>query len=72
MKEKKKRYNLVLTKKMFEDLKNEAKLKDISTIELLRIYIRLGLILIKAQEEGGKVLIRDKSGKEPDKEIIFL
>lgn len=43
----KKRYNLVVTKKMFGELQKEARRRGMTIAQLLRWCIRIGLVAMK-------------------------
>lgn len=57
------RYNLDLPKNTYEALLVSAEKYSISAAEMLRRYIKLGVVLYKIQEEGGKVIIEEANGR---------
>lgn len=60
----KKRYNLALPQDMFDALQAEADARSTSVVELLRQFIRLGLL---ATQPGTKIVLR-----EGDRESVIL
>lgn len=61
-----KRYNLVLPDDLFDRLQSRAKLDHTSMVELIRRFIKLGLLV---SEEEIEVVLR-KGGRET--EILLL
>lgn len=64
------RYNLVLELKVHDELQGIATSKGITFAELIRKYIRLGLIVSALEDESGsKLIIRTD---DTEKEIILI
>lgn len=65
------RYNLHIPVDLFADLKETAKNRGITLIELLRKFIRLGLLISKKMESNPEaIFILRESDKET--EIVIL
>jgi hypothetical protein len=52
-----KRYNLVLPEILYEELRQEAETRGVPVVELLRKFIRIGLLAVRIQDEPGSALI---------------
>jgi hypothetical protein len=64
------RYNLILPEELFQTVDNIAKKQHITTIDLLKKYIKLGLLASEIENDpDSKLIIRQ--GKT-DREIIFI
>lgn len=59
-----KRLNLALPDKLFNELQQLAESQDTSVTELLRRFIKLGLLAIKLQDEPEDGLIMRKGGRD--------
>ena len=66
-----KRYNMVLPEKVYEDLKTVADMHSITIAEVLRKYIKLGLIASEIEETPGLDLVLREEGK-PDKTLVLI
>lgn len=64
-----KRYNLVMTKQMHTDLERIAKDHSTSVATIVKQFIRLGLMVDKAEQKGSSVLVDD--GKQINRIIIL-
>jgi hypothetical protein len=65
-----KRYNLVLPEAVYSEVEKLAENRGTTVVEVLRKFIKLGLLAAKVEEtEGSALLIREG---ETMKEIIFL
>lgn len=55
-----KRYNLALPEELFEEVADIAKRHDTTVVDILRRFIKLGLLATKIQEtENAALLIRE-------------
>jgi hypothetical protein len=63
-----KRYNLVLPEELYSELEKVADDKGVPVVELLRKFIKLGLLALDAEKDGGGVIIF-ANGKE--KQVIM-
>ena len=59
-----KRYNLVLPEELFNELHNLAERRHTTVVELLRKFIRLGLLVAKADESPDAVFLLREGDKE--------
>ena len=57
-----KRYNVVLSDKMWAELEAEARRKGVPVIEILRSCVNLGLYLAEAKRTDAEILLRDPDG----------
>ena len=65
-----KRYNLVLPEDLFNEVQRVADSQHTTVVELLRRFIKLGLLATKVQQTpGAALLIREG---EHEREIILL
>jgi hypothetical protein len=65
-----KRYNMVLPEPLYLELQDAAKQNDITIVELLRRFIKLGLIVHKVSKDpGAAFLIRTG---DTEREVLFL
>lgn len=51
------RYNLALPKELFDELKKAADEKGMTVVEILRKFIKLGLLILEIQDKPGSALI---------------
>jgi hypothetical protein len=51
------RYNLALPKELFDELKGAADDRGMTVVEMLRKFIKLGLLALDAQDKPGSALI---------------
>ena len=51
------RYNLALPKELFDELKKAADEKGMTVVEILRKFIKLGLLILEVQDKPGSALI---------------
>lgn len=65
-----KRYSLVVTGSLFNDVQRTAEEEHTSIIDLLRRYIKLGLFISKIANNPDAQIIVRKNGKE--QEIVFF
>ena len=63
-----KRYNLVLPEALYNDVQALAKNENVSVLELLKRFIKIGLVLTKISPDAS-IIIRE-GGKE--RELILL
>ncbi len=64
-----KRYNLVLPDKLYDALHVEATKHDTTVVELIRRFIKVGLLILRANETGGRFFIRE-DGQE--REVVLI
>ena len=64
-----KRYHLVLPEALYSELQKAAADKNTTVVSLLRRFIRLGLLALKAQDEPDSALVF-KNGKR-ERRILF-
>ncbi len=65
-----KRYNLVLAEEMYAELEKVAHKRHTSVVEILRRYIKLGLLVEQIDERpGAELLIREGSR---ERQIVLL
>ncbi|MFM8321315.1 MAG: ribbon-helix-helix protein, CopG family [Chloroflexota bacterium] len=65
-----KRYNLVVTEEMYAQLEQVARKRHTSVVEILRRYIKLGLIVEEIDERPGAELLIREGARE--RQIVFL
>ncbi|MBN1994504.1 MAG: hypothetical protein JW953_17535 [Anaerolineae bacterium] len=65
-----KRYNLVLPEEMFNAVKRVADAQQTSIVEVIRKFIKLGLMVFEMQETAEITLVVKKGGEE--QKIILL
>jgi len=65
-----KRYNLVLPQVLYDELEAVADRKKITTVELLRRFIKLGMLTIAVEDKPDTKLIIREGKKE--RQIIFV
>ncbi len=66
-----KRYNLALPTPLYEELKGEADRRAISVVELLRKFIKLGLVASKLEDDPESSLIIREGSERKEREIVF-
>lgn len=65
-----KRYNLVMAEDLFNQLEAVAETRQTTVVDLLRRFIKLGLIAVQAEEtEGSQLIIRQG---EHERELILI
>ncbi len=65
-----KRYNLVLPEELFAELERTARKRHTSVVEVLRRYIKLGLLVEQIEERpGAELLIREG---ERERQIVLI
>lgn len=64
------RYNLGLPETLYNDLERVAKEQGTTVVELIRRFIKLGLLAIELQQSPGSGLIMRKDG-EDHKVMLF-
>ena len=52
-----KRYNLALPTELFEEIQNAADKENTTVVEMLRKFIKIGLLALDAQEKPGSALV---------------
>ena len=65
-----KRYNLVLPEEMFNEVKRVADEQQTSMVEVIRKFIKLGLVVFEMQKTAEITLFVKKGGEE--QKIILL
>lgn len=65
-----KRYNLALPEELFEQIQGVAEKQHTSVLDVLRRFIKLGLLAAKLQEDPNAALILRQGGS--DREIVLL
>ena len=65
-----KRYNLVLTDDLFTELERVARKRHTSVVEVLRRYIKLGLMVEEIDEKPDAALVIREDGRE--REIVMI
>lgn len=65
-----KRYNLVLPEELFDEVRREADEHGTTVVDLIRRFIKLGLLAMNIQEDPDSALIIRKGDTE--KELILL
>jgi hypothetical protein len=64
------RYNLALPKELFEELKEAADERGMTVVEVLRKFIKLGLLALETENKPGSALIIREGDTE--RQIIML
>ncbi len=64
------RYNLVLPERLFNDLQQAANEQDTTVVELMRRFIKLGLLALKLQDAPDAGLIV-RQGDDEHKVMLF-
>lgn len=65
-----KRYNLVLPEEMYAELERVAQKRHTSMVEILRRYIKLGLLVEQIDERPGAELLIREGARE--RQIVLL
>ncbi len=65
-----KRYNLVLPTELYNDIKQAADKENTTVVDLLRKFIKIGLLVLETQEEPGSALII-REGDTEQQILIF-
>jgi hypothetical protein len=65
-----KRYNLALPEDLFNEVQRLAEERHTTVLELLRRFVKLGLLAIQIEETPGSTLLIREGDKE--KEIIVI
>lgn len=70
MSSKTKRYNLVLPEDLYDEVKKAAEEKHTTVVEILRQFIKLGLLMTQIENSPeAKILIREG---DSEKELILI
>lgn len=64
------RYNLALPKELFDELKGAADERGMTVVEVLRKFIKLGLLALETQDTPGSALIIREGDTE--RQIVML
>ncbi len=65
-----KRYNLVLPEVLFDELQSVATRRGVTVLEVIRQFVKLGLLVAKTEDTPEAVfVIRDGSG---ERELTFI
>jgi hypothetical protein len=65
-----KRYNLAVPQNLFDDLQRLADERNTTVVELLRKFIKLGLLAAQVEDTPGSALIIREGDRE--RELIFI
>jgi hypothetical protein len=65
-----KRYNLVIPAALFQEIQALATHRQVSVLELLRRFIRLGLLVAKAEETPETAFVLREGSRE--RELLLL
>lgn len=65
-----KRYNLVLPEELFNEVEKIAEKKQTTFVDILRRFIKLGLLAIQIEESPNTALLLREGNTE--KQIIFM
>ena len=65
-----KRYNLVLPQPLFDELQAIADERHTTVLEVLKQYIRLGLLVSKAEKSPDTAVILREGGRDRDLMLI--
>jgi len=65
------RYNMALPETVYEDLRIIADINDVTIAEVLRKYIKLGLIVSEIENTPSIDLVLREEGK-PDKTLVLI
>ena len=63
------RYNLDIPEELYQEVQTIAAMKGTTFVELVRKFIRVGLIVVELEKQGGKLIIRTG---DTEKEIIIV
>lgn len=64
------RYNLALPKELFDEIKDAADERGMTVVEVIRKFIKLGLIALETQDTSGSALIIREGDTE--RQIMML
>lgn len=70
-KETTKRYNLALPTALFDELQQEADKRNVSVVELLRKFIKLGLIVIRLEDKKANAQLLIREGNT-ERQLVIL
>jgi hypothetical protein len=65
-----KRYNLVLPEELYQEVQRLAEQRHTTVLELLRRFVKLGLLVAKAEESPDMAFILREGDKE--RELLLL
>lgn len=65
-----KRYNINIPQELFDQIRMFANERGTTAIDVIKRFIRLGLIVAECEKTKAKLIIREEDGTE--KEIILL
>ena len=65
-----KRYNLVLPEELFDEIQRVADKQQTTVVEIIRKFMKLGLLAVQVEETPGSALLIREKGVE--REIILL
>lgn len=65
-----KRYNLVLPEELYEEIQKLAEEEQTTVVELLRKFIKLGLLAVNIEKNPNAELVIREGGRE--KQLILL
>jgi hypothetical protein len=65
-----KRYNLVLPEELYNELQTVADRRHTTVVELLRRFVKLGLLVAKAEQSPNMAFILREGDKE--RELLLL
>jgi predicted transcriptional regulator len=65
-----KRYNLKLPEELYQELQTLAERRQTTVLELLRRFVKLGLLVAKAEESPDMAFILREGDKE--RELVLL
>jgi len=64
-----KRYNLVVPMPLWREVEDAAETEAKKAVDIVRGCLRIGLLVLKAQQEGSTVVIRDG---EKEQRVLFV
>jgi len=64
------RYNLVLPEELFDEIKRVADKQQTTVVEIIRKFMKLGLLAVQVEETPGSALLIRENNVE--REIILL
>jgi hypothetical protein len=65
-----KRYNLILPEELYHEVQRAAESRHTTVVEMLRRFVKLGLLVAKAEESPDTAFIIRKGDKE--QELVLL
>jgi hypothetical protein len=65
-----KRYNLILPEELYQEVQRVAESRHTTVVEMLRRFVKLGLLVAKAEESPDTAFIIRKGDKE--QELVLL